>query len=419
MTIAYLALGSNLGDRRATLDRALELLRARGIDVRRVSGYHDTEPVGGPAAQGRYLNAAAEVATDLEPAALVSTLLDVERQLGRVRSEKNAPRTVDLDLLLHGDAVVERRTAEPRVLVPHPRLQDRRFVLDPLAEVASHAWHPVFGRTVVELQRDLAERELRAAGRQPGRELAGLRALVTGSTSGIGRAIALELAAGGADVLIHGRRAPARAETVSAECRSRGGRSDALLADLRDGAACRDLGERAWRCWCGLDILVCNAGADTLTGDAARWPFEKKLEELWAVDVRGTITLARQLGQRLQDRGSGVILTMGWDQATTGMEGDSGQLFGAAKGAVMAFTMSLAKALAPEVRVNCLAPGWIKTGWGAEASSKWQERVRRETPLERWGAPEDVAAAARWLASPAAGFITGQIVRINGGAIRG
>jgi NAD(P)-dependent dehydrogenase (short-subunit alcohol dehydrogenase family) len=110
---------------------------------------------------------------------------------------------------------------------------------------------------------------------------------------------------------------------------------------------------------------------------------------------------------------------MGWDQAETGMAGDSGQMFGAAKGAVMAFTRSLALTLAPKVRVNCLAPGWIKTAWGESVSDTWQERVRRETPLARWGLPEDVAATARWLVSPAASYITGQIIRINGGAVRG
>jgi NAD(P)-dependent dehydrogenase (short-subunit alcohol dehydrogenase family) len=100
------------------------------------------------------------------------------------------------------------------------------------------------------------------------------------------------------------------------------------------------------------------------------------------------------------------------------MEGDSGQLFGATKGAVMAFTKSLALSLAPAVRVNCLAPGWIKTAWGAGASDVWQQRVLRETPVGRWGVPDDVAAAARWLASPAAAFVTGQVIRVNGGAVR-
>jgi NAD(P)-dependent dehydrogenase (short-subunit alcohol dehydrogenase family) len=99
------------------------------------------------------------------------------------------------------------------------------------------------------------------------------------------------------------------------------------------------------------------------------------------------------------------------------MEGDSGQLFAAVKGAVMCFTRSLALTLAPEVRVNCLAPGWIRTAWGETAPEAWQERVRRETPLGIWGLPEDVANAAVWLASSAASFVTGQTIRVNGGAV--
>ena len=126
----------------------------------------------------------------------------------------------------------------------------------------------------------------------------------------------------------------------------------------------------------------------------------------------------RQSANACSSKAGGVILNMGWDQAETGMEGDSGQLFGASKGAVMAFTKSLALTLAPEVRVNCLAPGWIRTAWGERASEVWQERVRRETPLRRWGTPEDIAQAALWLVSPAAQFITGQTLRINGGAVR-
>jgi NAD(P)-dependent dehydrogenase (short-subunit alcohol dehydrogenase family) len=84
----------------------------------------------------------------------------------------------------------------------------------------------------------------------------------------------------------------------------------------------------------------------------------------------------------------------------------------------MAFSKSLALTLAPKVRVNCLAPGWIRTAWGEGASDKWHERVRRETPLGRWGTPADVARTARWLVSPAAAFITGQVIRVNGGAVR-
>jgi len=120
----------------------------------------------------------------------------------------------------------------------------------------------------------------------------------------------------------------------------------------------------------------------------------------------------------MQMQGSGSIVTMGWDQAETGMEGESGELFAATKGAVLAFTRSLALSLAPSVRVNALAPGWIKTSWGESTSREWHERVIRETPLRRWGTPEDVAELACFLVGPRAKYLTGQVFRVNGGAIR-
>jgi 3-oxoacyl-[acyl-carrier protein] reductase len=220
------------------------------------------------------------------------------------------------------------------------------------------------------------------------------------------------------DVVIHGRASRDAAERVAAEARDQGVRTHVLMADLAD----RDAGDRlvneAWGLWDGLDAWLHVAGADTLTGPAAKLPFDDKLDRLLAVDVVATMRLCRAIGGRMKARGGGAIVTMGWDQAETGMEGDSGELFAATKGAIMAFTRSLALSLAPTVRVNALAPGWIKTAWGESASSSWQERALRETPLARWGTPDDVAQVARFLVSPDSAFLTGQILRINGGAVR-
>ncbi len=245
--------------------------------------------------------------------------------------------------------------------------------------------------------------------------LRGHAAVVTGSSSGIGRAIALELAGAGADVLVHARGSRQAAEATADGVRALGREAEVVLADLADPERHEALVERAWDWRPGVDIWINNAGADVLTGAAARWSFERKLEMLWRVDVAATIRLGRLAGSRMKAAGRGVILNLGWDGAERGMAGPSGELFAAAKGAVMAFTRSLARSLAPQVRVNCLAPGWIKTAWGEQASDPWQERAERETLLGRWGTPDDVARGALFLVSPAAGFVTGQIVHVNGG----
>jgi len=251
----------------------------------------------------------------------------------------------------------------------------------------------------------------------PDPTLSGMRCAVLGATSGIGRAVALELARNGSDVIVHGRD-PKAAARVVAEVRRLGGRSEAVLADLGSRTEGDRLVETAWNLWGGLDAWLHIAGADTLTGASAGLSFDAKLDLLWEVDVVATMRLCRDIGRRMLGRGRGAIVTMGWDQAETGMEGDSGELFAATKGAVTAFTRSLALSLAPAVRVNAVAPGWIKTAWGEQASQTWHDRVIRETPMKRWGTPEDVARVAAFLVGPSSEFLTGQIYRVNGGAIR-
>jgi 3-oxoacyl-[acyl-carrier protein] reductase len=249
-------------------------------------------------------------------------------------------------------------------------------------------------------------------------DLTGLRGLVTGASSGIGRAIAIELARGGADVIVHCRTSIDSAKEVAEECRQFGRKAVVLPADLADQESLGGFVERAWQEGRGLDIWVNNAGVDLLTGSEARLDYARKLERLLDVDVRSTLLLSRDVGRRMRELGRGVILNIGWDQADRGMEGDSGELFAAAKSAVMAFTRSLSLSLAPQVRVNCIAPGWIRTAWGEQAGDVWQDRVLRETPLRRWGTPEDIARLARFLVSQEASYVTGQIINANGGAVR-
>lgn len=145
-----IALGSNLGDRDALLDEAEERLAVL-LSGAVASGRYETTPVGGSPEAPLYLNEVVVGSTMLAPRALLDTLLAIERECGRERPFKDAPRTLDLDLILYGDFVID----EPGLTVPHPRFRDRAFVLDPLSEIAGDWVDPVSGLTMAELRRRL------------------------------------------------------------------------------------------------------------------------------------------------------------------------------------------------------------------------------------------------------------------------
>ena len=147
---AHIALGSNLGDKAANLRRALELLDERGVEVVKVSTFICTEPYG-ITDQPQFLNAVCQVRTSLEPLALLHTLLGIEQEMGRVRLRHWGERNIDLDLLLYEDVIMDT----PELKLPHPDMQNRDFVLLPLAEIASEFIHPVLHKSIDELKENL------------------------------------------------------------------------------------------------------------------------------------------------------------------------------------------------------------------------------------------------------------------------
>ena len=148
---AYLGLGSNMGNRQDNLDRALDFLSQR-LRVEKVSSVYDTEPVGN-IEQPRFLNLVCQVYTRLAPIELLALAKGIEHKLGRTISKSNAPRPIDIDILFYGDQVIE--TAE--LVIPHPKLAERAFVLIPLAEIAPDLVHPVSGKTIQELMGGLQQ----------------------------------------------------------------------------------------------------------------------------------------------------------------------------------------------------------------------------------------------------------------------
>ena len=167
-----------------------------------------------------------------------------------------------------------------------------------------------------------------------------------------------------------------------------------------------------------IHTWVNNAGVDVLTGEFSQLDFNAKLQQLMQVDVIGTIHLARVVVPRMVSQSVSLPPSMafiGWDQSSAGMEGDAGQMFAPVKAAITAFAKSLAQSVAPQVRVNVVAPGWIQTSWGQAASEYWDARARDQSLMNRWGTPEDIARAIAFVSDPENSFFTGQVVQVNGG----
>ena len=242
--------------------------------------------------------------------------------------------------------------------------------------------------------------------------------LVTGASSGIGRAIAIAASRAGALLAITYRKNRAGAEETARLISEAGGQAYLFPLDLAQAGALEQLvGELSDR-FETLDAWVNNAGADILTGEGKSLTRQQKLDAVLEVDLRGTVLASWAAVDMFRARGrAGVIINMSWDHVLTGMAGENPVIYSAAKGGIHAFSKSLARDVAPLIRVNVIAPGFIDTAFGEGASPEWRAHVEQVTPLRRWGTPEDVAHAAVYLASDAAAFVTGQALMVNGGVV--
>ncbi len=250
------------------------------------------------------------------------------------------------------------------------------------------------------------------------RRLAGKVVLVTGASSGIGRAIAVACARAGADLAITYRQSRSGADETAGVIHGFGRRLESRQLDVRNQADIEALASDLRRSYGRIDVWINNAGADILTGRSKGLSRTEKLDLVLNVDLRGTVLASWAAVDLMRGQpGGGVIINMSWDHVTQGMGGENPVLYSVAKGGILSFSRSLARDVAPAVRVNVLAPGFIATAFEGETSETWRRHVVELTPLRRWGTPEDVAGAAVYLASDEAAFLTGQVIMVNGGVV--
>lgn len=243
-------------------------------------------------------------------------------------------------------------------------------------------------------------------------DLRGRRALISGASRGIGAAIAKELAAAGADVVINYAGAGAAAEEVAAACRLCGVRAKAIAADISQAAECERLVAKAAEFLGGVDILVNNAGI--VRDNLLMRMSEAEIDEVLATNLRGAILLSKHCSRLMMKQRYGRIISIG---SVVGMVGNAGQVnYAAAKAGLIGMTKSLARELAARgITANVVAPGFIATDMTAKLNPAQQEAMIGTVPLGRAGTARDVAAAVLFLASDMAGYITGEVLRVDGG----
>lgn len=235
----------------------------------------------------------------------------------------------------------------------------------------------------------------------------------------MGRAIAVALCRGGVDrIVIHYRRNQHGAIVTAEQCKRHGAQPILLACDLADPDSVDRFASECFAELAEIHTWINNAGADVLTTAMANQSFAEKLALLTSVDLLGTIHLARIASQRMMENRSALPPSMcfvGWDQSSGGMEGDAGQMFAPVKAAITAFAQSLAQSCGSRLRVNTIAPGWIRTAWGESSDDYWDARAKSQSLMGRWGTPDDVARGVLFATDPRNSFFTGQVLQLNGG----
>ena len=243
----------------------------------------------------------------------------------------------------------------------------------------------------------------------------GKTVVVTGAGRSIGRRLALGFAEQGATVLVHYGHARQGAEEVVQQIEAQGGKAFLAQADLRRPEEVAQLVKNAYEQLGLIDVWINNAGASANTDEIQGMTEIEVFERMVGVDIMGTWRSCREVQPYMRE--GGCILTTGWDRALDGAPGLPNQMYAISKGAIMSLTRCLASEFAPQVRVNCIAPGRIENEWSQTLSETSRQKAVKDIPMQRWGTADDILQTALFLASPAASFMTGQTLLVNGGEI--
>lgn len=247
----------------------------------------------------------------------------------------------------------------------------------------------------------------------------GKTAIVTGSATGIGAAIAVGLAACGANVIVNYSKSESEAHTTAEAVRVRGARVHLVQGNVAHDEDCRKVAIAARDAFGGIDILVNNAGTTKFAAhDDLGALSAEDFTQIYAVNVIGPFQMIRACVPALKASGAGAIVNISSVAGTSGL--GSSVAYAASKGALNTMTLSLARALGPQIRVNAICPGYVETRWfkdrfGAERTAQISSQQAEATPLKHAGLPDDIADAAIFLCSRASRHITGEMLQVDGG----